>query len=980
MSDIPRVVYQLSPRSDDGLSLDPMDQMDQMGNSLPRWERRINRSGAHPMAEHKSRSDRDDMNVANSSESHHNQDNFFRRPNTNILVYDEDRGRNSNLHNTPERRSCLVKQSPARHNGIEKISLPSCRSPREMRLSKDLTQQMTKSHLQSHEKQSGKPQSPIVALSPRDSNVPDPGSVARIAAVSSSSRSGHQVVDAAAANERATNQRAFVPSVPIHDGTSKINISGTKTTQLNIPAISATALRQSKPTFESFCLHLKALHDKDNYLSAHDLLLSNTTVEQRFALAEVMKERMGSGPTFPESNESDSFNLVREIYLIFGSALHHLEHKRRVGNDANHQKLQLEHFNMSWAKESEERYPDVMYDENQPIGPEDQRPMVDSSDAHNDERKYERHAYDRQDNSNYLQTYESRTERNQQGSTHIGFDYGKIEDERGMNSEQFSDRQPPIYVEEDRSSYVQPDPYNNGIVPDMFQERQRQHAQQQKNAQQKNSLAFQNEEFPSNSEKRRPIVVGVQSNQYQHHSTYGESRSDYESGDHTDVHGGNYRELFDYEDSRKNHRMDDRSESGSTFQSSTNANNPKKNRDYDAKMTAKSFEESYDDQALMRQRLFDKIEHTSRVLRTTTDGRIRESHLHQLKTLRDEWDRLKTQAVHPFSVDCDNTSSKNGAKRLWRGEQIVLRPPGSIIGEGAEDKSIGLKSARSGKSTMSKSNIFDDDNRSCVSGPASRPMGKPTVSVVAPETLPAGFTFEARLGDRVFMATVPEGGVAKGEVFCSVIGDIDSELDRASVRVRTLLDMGGPQERWRDELFDCFSEGFFHPQICNSMFCPQVALTQIMARMQMTANGERGITLNSRFRVKQAVWLTVGVITIHLMYAIPIFIRAPQNFNLYAVSSIPLMVMDLGILIYFWFLMARTRRAMREEYDIPEIHCRWLGCEDACLAVACTTCTLSQMGRHSADYTTYRAMCCSDTGLPNHVEVKLPSDPMNEMI
>jgi Cys-rich protein (TIGR01571 family) len=514
----------------------------------------------------------------------------------------------------------------------------------------------------------------------------------------------------------------------------------------------------------------------------------------------------------------------------------------------------------------------------------------------------------------------------------------------------------------------------------MFQERQRQHAQQQKNAQQKNSLAFQNEEFPSNSEKRRPIVVGVQSNQYQHHSTYGESRSDYESGDHTDVHGGNYRELFDYEDSRKNYRMDDRSESGSTFQSSTNANNPKKNRDYDSKMTAKSFEESYDDQALMRQRLFDKIEHTSRVLRTTTDGRIRESHLHQLKTLRDEWDRLKTQAVHPFSVDCDNTSSKKGAKRLWRGEQIVLRPPGSIIGEGAEDKSIGLKSARSGKSTMSKSNIFDDDNRSCVSGPASRPMGKPTVSVVAPETLPAGFTFEARLGDRVFMATVPEGGVAKGEVFCSVIGDIDSELDRASVRVRTLLDMGGPQERWRDELFDCFSEGFFHPQICNSMFCPQVALTQIMARMQMTANGERGITLNSRFRVKQAVWLTVGVITIHLMYAIPIFIRAPQNFNLYAVSSIPLMVMDLGILIYFWFLMALTRRAMREEYDIPEIHCRWLGCEDACLAVACTTCTLSQMGRHSADYTTYRAMCCSDTGLPNHVEVKLPSDPMNEMI
>ena len=37
---------------------------------------------------------------------------------------------------------------------------------------------------------------------------------------------------------------------------------------------------------------------------------------------------------------------------------------------------------------------------------------------------------------------------------------------------------------------------------------------------------------------------------------------------------------------------------------------------------------------------------------------------------------------------------------------------------------------------------------------------------------------------------------------------------------------------------------------------------------------------------------------------------------------------------------------------------------------------MAQMGRHTADYDTYRAACCTDTGLPNHVEVKLPSDPV----
>ena len=421
-------------------------------------------------------------------------------------------------------------------------------------------------------------------------------------------------------------------------------------------------------------------------------------------------------------------------------------------------------------------------------------------------------------------------------------------------------------------------------------------------------------------------------------------------------------------------------------------------------MFAQPFDDEYEVNANRRQKLFEEMEHTSRILRSTTNEDVRRSHMRHLKSLREEWEELKglasptkstletntvrTNAERSTKSSAANTSSssrrasrdKKIAKKLWRGEQILLRDPNDGHGGGIpDDKSIGLKSARS-MATNARS-IFDDDAKSVATAPASRPMGKRTVNVVAPETLPAGFAFEARLGDHVFMATVPEGGVAKGEVFASVINDIDEGADKASVRVRTLLDMGGPKSRWRDELLDCFTEGFFHPLICNSIFCPQVALTQIMARMQMTSVGERGITLNSRFKVNQTLWLTIGVVLVHILYAVPIVVRSPQNVTLYALSFLPLMAMDLGLVVYFWYLLARTRKAMRDEYDIPQIHCKCgCGAEDACMAVFCSACTLAQMGRHTADYTTYRAMCCSDTGLPNHVEVKLPSDPMNEMV
>ena len=86
--------------------------------------------------------------------------------------------------------------------------------------------------------------------------------------------------------------------------------------------------------------------------------------------------------------------------------------------------------------------------------------------------------------------------------------------------------------------------------------------------------------------------------------------------------------------------------------------------------------------------------------------------------------------------------------------------------------------------------------------------GVPMVDVVAPADLPGGYHFEAEIEGRRFLATVPTGGVQKGETFSCYMRDLE--------KVGSDIPVG----RWRDGLFDCCSTGFCHPVICNSLFCP----------------------------------------------------------------------------------------------------------------------------------------------------------------
>jgi Cys-rich protein (TIGR01571 family) len=248
-------------------------------------------------------------------------------------------------------------------------------------------------------------------------------------------------------------------------------------------------------------------------------------------------------------------------------------------------------------------------------------------------------------------------------------------------------------------------------------------------------------------------------------------------------------------------------------------------------------------------------------------------------------------------------------------------------------------------------------------------------NVVAPETLPEGFKFEARNGDEVFIATVPRGGVRKGEIFSTGMGDIYGDDDEAPERTRIFKDMDAPPSRWRDELFDCFRHGLDHPFLCNTIFCPLIALHQVLTRIQMDGTGDRLMTIKSRTRVCFVVWLAFLFILVHALYFAYFMVANPQDEDIFLIVTMPLLGMDVILLVYVLYIVTITRRQVRREYNIPELRCK--GFEDCCMSVFCTCCIIGQMGRHTADYETYRAYCCSDTGLANHIEVKLPVETLH---
>lgn len=68
--------------------------------------------------------------------------------------------------------------------------------------------------------------------------------------------------------------------------------------------------------------------------------------------------------------------------------------------------------------------------------------------------------------------------------------------------------------------------------------------------------------------------------------------------------------------------------------------------------------------------------------------------------------------------------------------------------------------------------------------------------------------FEAQLGQKKFLATVPPGGVTKGQRFVSTMRELET------------IEIPVPLGAWRDDGCECFAHGICHPLFLNTIFFP----------------------------------------------------------------------------------------------------------------------------------------------------------------
>lgn len=231
----------------------------------------------------------------------------------------------------------------------------------------------------------------------------------------------------------------------------------------------------------------------------------------------------------------------------------------------------------------------------------------------------------------------------------------------------------------------------------------------------------------------------------------------------------------------------------------------------------------------------------------------------------------------------------------------------------------------------------------------------PVCDVVAPSDLPGGYMFEAQLGSKKFVATVPPGGVLKNQIFTSTVGEVES--------IEIIVPLGA----WRDGAMDCFTDGVFHSLFLNALFVPCIALGQIMTRTGLDWRGRPANKLVSSFSCMNMTVLLMFWLAMNVSACFMIRVAWEQGRILGPEYYGPIILFDIFVLVYMVCLTKTVRGSIRNKYQISDETCGRL--QDCMCATFCMPCTICQLGRHTADFDTYRASCCSSTGLPQHVEL-----------
>jgi Cys-rich protein (TIGR01571 family) len=274
--------------------------------------------------------------------------------------------------------------------------------------------------------------------------------------------------------------------------------------------------------------------------------------------------------------------------------------------------------------------------------------------------------------------------------------------------------------------------------------------------------------------------------------------------------------------------------------------------------------------------------------------------------------------------------------------------------------------------------------------------GQALLSVVAPATLPEGYTMDVQVGGRgqLYTVKVPPGGVEEGQSFeVNIEGRATSsnnlalgtveDLNRAVAVPRVSVPVGA----WRDGLCDCCRFGCCHPVFWNAFCCCAFLTAQVMTRMNLDILGRPAPTsrkVNTSYVVLIIVLLEVFLFRIVNVQVI-VFSMTHNTLTLPSgeVTTVPKEGMEglaslfdtfflfqrLMYLIFILYIFTVTRAFVRNKYAIPTYVCTsGFGIvEDCCLSFWCPCCTAGQLARHTMDYDTYPGVCCSRTGAPDYV-------------
>mmetsp|Transcript_5014 Transcript_5014/g.9097 ORF Transcript_5014/g.9097 Transcript_5014/m.9097 type:complete len:318 (-) Transcript_5014:127-1080(-) len=256
------------------------------------------------------------------------------------------------------------------------------------------------------------------------------------------------------------------------------------------------------------------------------------------------------------------------------------------------------------------------------------------------------------------------------------------------------------------------------------------------------------------------------------------------------------------------------------------------------------------------------------------------------------------------------------------------------------------------------------------------------LEVASPANLPENHAFEVDVEGQCLMVKVPAGGAREGQKISVPFPSGWTAVCRVST----------PVGHWKDGMCECFRHGVFHPLLFNACYCPLVATGQIMHRLKLTWLGNEGTIAQTTATFRTILWIAIsyyigrfvigllmGANSVYQVVEVAkMMASSPNSGNRFGgnqpahpkntVGGLLVwgrILFILSFVVFVIYLIAKTRKHIRSKYGIPEQSCH--GCEDFCCALWCQCCTVAQMGRHTADYDTYAALCCSENGQPPHV-------------